>query len=93
MILVLGLYVVTSLVGIYSFGGNLQQNILQDLGVVYNGKGVYPESYVMQGLFLIILTCHIPYCFFAGKESLLIIIDELMRNSLSYALSKKLLSK
>jgi len=52
---------------------------------------VYPESYVMQILFLIIIACHIPYLFFSGKEALLIIIDEYMRNSISATLSKKLL--
>ena len=52
---------------------------------------VYTESYIMQILFLIIIACHIPYLFFSGKEALLIIIDEYMRNSISSTLSKKLL--
>jgi len=52
---------------------------------------VYPESYVMQVLFLIIIACHIPYLYFSGKEALLIMIDEFMRNSISATLSKKLL--
>lgn len=51
----------------------------------------YPEGFVMQGLFMIILGCHIPYLFFSGKESLLIIIDEVMRQSISLTLGKKIL--
>lgn len=86
MIFVFSLYVVTATVGIYSFGTKLDTNMLADIGYPYSGK-TYSESYVMQALFLVILSCHIPYCFFSGKESILIIIDELMRKSLSYALS------
>jgi len=56
-------------------------------------ESVYPENYVMQFFFLIILACHIPYLFFSGKEAILIVIDEIMRRSISLVLSKKLLQE
>ena len=55
------------------------------------GTKLYYESYVMEFLFLIIIACHIPYIFFSGKEAMLIMIDELMRRSVSLVLSKKML--
>lgn len=58
-----------------------------------NGSKVYFENYVMQFLFLIILACHIPYLFFSGKEALLIMIDEVMRRSISLTLGKKILQE
>lgn len=40
---------------------------------------------------MIILACHIPYLFFSGKEALLIMVDEVMRRSISLVLSKRAL--
>ena len=45
----------------------------------------------MEIFFLTIIGCHIPYIFFSGKEALLIVVDEIMRKSISLDLNKKLL--
>jgi hypothetical protein len=37
-------------------------------------------------MFMVVLACHIPYNFFAAKESCLIMIDEFRHHSMSNAL-------
>jgi len=51
-------------------------------------KEVNWSSYVIRSAFLIVLACHIPYIFFSGKESLLIMIEETRDRSMSTALEQ-----
>jgi len=87
------IYTILAFVSIYMYGTAVNGDVLVNIGTATGPDGkVYWENYLMQFMFLIILACHIPYIFFSGKESLLIIIDESMRRSISLTLSKKLVN-
>lgn len=92
MILVLSIYVFLAISDIFTYGSKTESSVLDNIGNPFDDGSVRWEAYLMQFLFLVILACHIPYIFFSGKESLLIIIDEIMRKSISLSLSKKLIS-
>ena len=92
MLLVQSLYFSLAIACIFMFGSSIQESVLINIGQPFQGS-VTIGSYVCQGLFLVILACHIPYLYYSGKESLLIIIDEIMRKSISMTLAKKLMAK
>lgn len=70
-------------------------------GSIYLGKGVegnclktigttgHFESYILRLIFLAIIVSHVMYIFFSAKESLLIVVDEFQRQSISKALYLK----
>ena len=66
---------------LYDFGAALNDNVLDNIDEEVNWS-----SYVIRSAFLIVLACHIPYIFFSGKESLLIMVVETQDKAMSKAL-------
>ena len=71
-------YLVVSFVGVFSFGTNVSSNILENLDKINNVL-----SYMLLIFFLIISAMHIPVIFYLGKESILIVVDEIRNKSIS----------
>ena len=90
MFLVQGVYITLAFVCLYRYGSKINESVLANIGDVNSKNEHLWENLIMQVLFNIILACHIPYIFFSGKESLLIIVDECWRRSISYTLSEKM---
>ena len=82
LLLAFVIYICVGIACLYEFGTELNSNVLdnvdEEVGSVI--------SYIIRFSFLIVLACHIPYIFFTGKESLLIMIMELSDNRMSKAL-------
>lgn len=91
VILTGAIYICVALISVAMFGSQVSSVVLDDIGLATNNKGKpYWEGYITQVSFIILLSCHIPFIFFAGKEGLLIIIDEYDRKAISNSLWHKL---
>ena len=80
-----GIYVTLGLICLCMFGGNIDESLLDNVD-----DETSVESYIIRFSFLLVLACHIPYIFFSGKESLCIIVDEMMRGKMTKALEVSL---
>ena len=60
------IYMCIMFISLYSFGLHIHGDVLQNVEEVTEW-----ESYVLRGLFLLVMSTHTPYIFFIGKESLL----------------------
>jgi amino acid permease len=75
------IYVTLGIIAVYMFGSNIQNSVLDNVNEMTTAS-----SYIIRGAFLIVLACHIPYIFYSGKESMLIMIDEFRSKSMTQAL-------
>ena len=75
------IYISLGILSIYVFGTELHASVLINVDEEDN-----MFSLLIRVAFLVVLACHIPYVFFPTKESLLIIVDELQRESMSKSL-------
>jgi amino acid permease len=78
LLFVMIVYVIVSVVALLKFGTGLEDNMLKNVSSM---NGWIPI--VISFVFLIIVAMHIPIVLFVGKESLLIMLDELMRKTYS----------
>lgn len=63
------IYLSIGLLSIYAFGYALEGNVLDNISRMPTW-----ESYVLRGIFLLVISTHTPFVFFVGKEALLTLI-------------------
>jgi amino acid permease len=79
------IYVTVGILGIYSFGSAININMLQNVGQIQTFSNL-----LIRFSFWLVLACHIPYTFFPLNQTLLILVDEFRRNTLSQAIELKI---
>jgi len=88
------LYTFLAITCMFLFGGQLISisggNIMNNVNNEYVLDSSHWEAFVLRGLFMIVLACHIPFIFFSGKEALIIMIDETKSRKISKALDQRL---
>ena len=78
------IYIYVGIVCLYEFGNALSANVLNNVNMEI-GSNI---SFIIRFSFLIVLACHIPYIFFTGKESILIIMLEAYDCTMSRTIEK-----
>ena len=81
-----GIYVSLAITSIYKFGGTIFESVLDNVDEETNF-----ESYIIRVSFLLVIACHVPYVFFSGKESLCILVDEIIRGKMTKAFEARAL--
>lgn len=87
------IYLMVGTISSLMFGHSLTSSVLENIGTARHYDDPtksFWEAKICQLSFMLVLMCHVPFVFFSGKEALLIMIDEMMRNSISNALWHKL---
>ena len=75
-----------TILSIYIFGSDMKFSIVDSFDM--EGKSV--SSYVLRLAYLVIIIGHLPFIFFAGKESALIIFEEAKYGSLTSTIDRNI---
>jgi len=79
MIMVTILYIAMGMMGSFLFGYKVQVDVFQNI----NESGHVFLDIILESTFIVILAMHVPYIFYAVKETLLVMWDETDRRSIS----------
>lgn len=66
----------------FLFGASVDQNFMVTVAQITPN----PNTFLMLISILFVVAAHVPFIFFAGKQSLLVIIDEVFNASVSKAI-------
>jgi len=58
-------YTAVGILSVFAFGSKLKGNVLDNISAMSSW-----ESYVLRGIFLIVIAIHTPFVFFIGKEAM-----------------------
>ena len=86
IIITSSIYFLTSTPCLYMYGTDIDRNLFNNIGM----EKATLMSVLLRIEYILVICCHIPYFFFASKECLLIMIDELMRSTISNSLKHRL---
>jgi len=80
LVVCFSIYVMIAVVAILAYGQDIGSDIMENISTK---DDKHFTDYILMVLFMIIAAMHIPIVLFIGKEAVLIIVDELMRRTIS----------
>lgn len=79
------LYIGVTMSAIILYGGNLNKNFIVNIA----GESKNPNTMTLLVTIIITFATHVPFIFFAGKQSFLTILDEIFIGGTSSALAQE----
>jgi hypothetical protein len=66
------IYIPVALIAVFLYGSGIQKDLFSNVALSEPSIG----TYLSKISFIIVISCHIPFLLFAGKECFLVLVDE-----------------